>query len=61
MNGQLNWSQLLRRIEENSALLHQLEDFVKNGGLKFGGFSAVLIESGFTIPETQELYGLLEA
>lgn len=61
MNNQLNWSLLLGRLEQNAALLDQLERLVVGRGLGFGGFAAVLLESGFTIPEAQELYSLLEA
>jgi len=55
----LNWSQLLRRVEEHSALLDQLEGVIDTHALTFAGFGAVLLECGFTVPETQELYTLL--
>ncbi|MFH1808353.1 MAG: hypothetical protein ABIJ09_06405 [Pseudomonadota bacterium] len=57
----LNWKQLLHRITEHRAVLAQLESFVAERRLEFSGFFAVLLESGFTIPEAQELYTLLRA
>lgn len=59
MHDAQTWSQLLDRIHTNAGLLEQLQAISEGHRLGFGDFSSVLIESGFTLPEVQELYVLL--
>jgi hypothetical protein len=59
MHDAPTWNQLLDRIHTNAGLLEQLQTIVECHHLGFGDFSSVLIESDFTLPEIQELYGLL--
>ena len=57
----LNWQELLQRVGENQAVLDQLHQLDSQHDLAFAGYCTVLIESGFTIPEAQELYTLLHS
>lgn len=57
----VNWIQLLRRLEDNSQQLGELEREIAVGGISFSGFFVELLARGFTIPEAQELYTLLRA
>ncbi len=59
MLNQLNWTQLLQRVHDNAALLDQLTQIDARYRLAFDGVCAVLLESGFSLPEAQEIYTLL--
>ncbi len=54
------WSQLLPRIKAQACLLEQIASLAERHRLGFDGVGSVLLESGFTLPEAQELYGLLQ-
>ena len=55
----LNWVELLQRVRTNALLLDQLTLIDQQYRLTFDGVCAVLLESGFTLPEAQEIYTLL--
>jgi hypothetical protein len=59
MLNQLNWVDLLGRVHDNAPLLDQLTRIDAQHQLAFDGVCVVLLESGFTLPEAQEIYGLL--
>ena len=59
MLNQLNWVDLLGRVRDNALLLDQLTTIDQRYRLAFDGVCAVLLESGFTLPEAQEIYTLL--
>jgi len=62
MNPQaINWVQLLRRVGENAHQLETLAQLVGQGAISFEHCFAELLSDGFTIPEAQELYSLLQA
>jgi len=62
MNPQsIDWMELLRRLQDNSHRLGELERRIASGVLPFPGFFVELLASGFTIPEAQELYTLMRA
>ena len=62
MNPQsINWVQLLHRVGEKSHRLEHLERLVTMGAISFEHCFAELLSDGFTIPEAQELYALLQA
>ncbi|MBN2359777.1 MAG: hypothetical protein JXR83_10010 [Deltaproteobacteria bacterium] len=58
-NRQLNWIDLLHRVRDNATLLEQLAQIDARYRLAFDGVCSVLLESGFTLPEAQEIYTLL--
>ena len=59
INQQLNWVALLQRVRDNALLLDQLTAIDQQHRLSFDGICAVLLESGFTLPEAQEIFTLL--
>jgi len=58
-NQPLNWVDLLGRVHDNALLLDQLTRIDAQYRLAFEGICAVLLETGFTLPEAQEIYTLL--
>lgn len=59
MLNQLNWVDLLGRVRDNALVLDQLTQLDAQHRLAFDGVCAVLLESGFTLPEAQEIFTLL--
>lgn len=57
----INWVQLLHRVGENAHQLENLSQLVNQGAISFERCFAELLRNGFTIPEAQELYSLLQA
>jgi hypothetical protein len=57
----INWVQLLDRVSENSRQLETLEQQVTTGSISFEKFFNELLSDGFTVPEAQELFTLLQA
>lgn len=57
----LNWTQLLKRMTENAKLLKDLDRQLHGRVTSFPAVFTELLDSGFTIPEAQELYDLLHS
>ena len=53
------WTGLLPRLHTYAPLLEQLHNLARSHRLRFNDIGSVLLESGFTLPEAQELYELL--